>query len=92
MEHRSCYLIYDGDCPFCSAYVRLVRLRRLAGDVRLINARTPGAFLAVELPREFDLDEGMLLILDRKSFHGADAMNRIALLTGPSDVLNRAIY
>jgi protein-disulfide isomerase len=35
-------VFYDGACPFCSAYVRMVRLRKAAGEVRLIDAREGG--------------------------------------------------
>ena len=32
-------IYYDGDCPFCERYVRLLRLRRAAGSVRLVDVR-----------------------------------------------------
>jgi predicted DCC family thiol-disulfide oxidoreductase YuxK len=31
-------LYYDGDCPFCSRYVRWLRLQRAVGSVHLVNA------------------------------------------------------
>ena len=34
------YLIYDGNCPFCSNYVRFTRLRENIGSVDLIDALT----------------------------------------------------
>jgi len=36
------WIVYDGDCPFCSRYVRLVRLRDAIGPVALVNARDGG--------------------------------------------------
>ena len=33
-------IIYDGDCVFCSHYVRFVRLRETVGPVALIDARS----------------------------------------------------
>ena len=35
-------IVYDGDCPFCSRYVALVRLREAVGQVVLANARDGG--------------------------------------------------
>ena len=35
-------IVYDGDCPFCSRYVKLVRLREALGSVDLVNARDGG--------------------------------------------------
>src|SRR5690606_25765599 len=32
-------IVYDGDCPFCTSYIRLLRIRDAAGPVRLVNAR-----------------------------------------------------
>ena len=43
-------IVYDGQCPFCSRYVELVRLRQSLGQVRLINAREGGP-LVDELQR-----------------------------------------
>ena len=33
------YVVYDGECPFCSSYVKLLRLREAAGSIVLLNAR-----------------------------------------------------
>ena len=32
-------IIYDGHCPFCHEYVRLVRIRKVVGSVELIDLR-----------------------------------------------------
>ena len=52
------WIVYDGQCPFCSRYVALLRLRDSLGEVRLINARDGGPVVE-ELQRAgVDLDEG----------------------------------
>lgn len=81
-------VIYDGDCPFCSAYVSMVRLRSAVGKVELINARDGGPAVRDVLARGYDLDEGMVLIYAGNYYHGADCMNRIALLTSPVGPFN----
>ncbi len=88
-------LIYDGECPFCSSYVRLLRLRRSFGAVHLVNARDGGDLVAEVTRRGYVLDEGMVLVLDGKIFAGAEAMHRLALLStanGFFNRLNRAIF
>jgi predicted DCC family thiol-disulfide oxidoreductase YuxK len=82
-------IVYDGDCPFCSRYVALVRLREAIGPVTLLNAREGGPIVSNLQQRGFDLNEGMVLILDGQIFHGADCINRLALLSTPSTLFNR---
>ncbi len=33
------FIVYDGECPFCSRYVALQRLRESIGKVSMVNAR-----------------------------------------------------
>jgi predicted DCC family thiol-disulfide oxidoreductase YuxK len=83
------WLVYDGDCPFCSRYVQYLRLRQAAGPVRLVNAREGGP-LVDELQRAgLDLDEGMVLKLGGRYYHGADCIHALALLSSGSDLFNR---
>jgi len=85
-------LTYDGECPFCSRYVRLLRLRKHL-DLQLIDARQhPDAYRRF-LAEGMDLDEGMVLELHGASatqtFHGAACVHRLALLSSTSDRFNR---
>ena len=74
------FLLYDGDCPVCSAYVAMARLRQLYPDLRVINARSERT-LVVELRREgYEINDGMVLSLDGTIYFGADAMRMIANL------------
>jgi predicted DCC family thiol-disulfide oxidoreductase YuxK len=83
------WLVYDGDCPFCSRYVQYLRLREAAGQVTLVNAREGGP-LVDELRRvDLDLDEGMVLKLGGRYYHGADCIHALALLSSSSGLFNR---
>lgn len=82
-------IYYDGDCPFCSRYVRLVRLREAIGQVDLIDVREVHSARALVESHGFDLDEGMLLDYDGRYYHGHDCINALALLSSPSGALNR---
>ena len=70
-------IVYDGDCPFCSRYVALLRLRE-KHDVRLVNARQEPAFAA---RYGLDLNEGMIAELDGEVFHGARAVSLLSRLS-----------
>lgn len=83
------HLIYDGDCPFCSQYVRLTRLREALGPVALINARDQGPEQARAVALGFDLNEGMLLHFDGQDHFGADCLNMLALMSTRSGAFNR---
>jgi hypothetical protein len=78
------FLLYDGECPVCSAYVAMARLRRLYPDLEVLNARAePG--LVAELRRQgYEINVGMVLNLDGVVHFGADATRTIACLGGAS--------
>ena len=83
-------IFYDGDCPFCKRYVRLLRLRRSAGSVDLVDLReNPEA--RGDLERDgFDPDLGMIVETEGRRLTGAEAIGALALLSTPSDAFNRA--
>jgi predicted DCC family thiol-disulfide oxidoreductase YuxK len=86
------FLIYDGDCPFCSRYARMTKLREAIGNLRLIDARSSDPEVISARGKGYVLDEGMLLRLDGRFYHGADCLNRLALLSSRSTLFNRMSY
>ncbi|MGH8656262.1 MAG: DCC1-like thiol-disulfide oxidoreductase family protein [Gammaproteobacteria bacterium] len=85
----SAWLIYDGDCPFCSAYVKYVRLVDSVGPLKLVNAREGGPLVEEILKRDLNLDSGMVLKLGNQFYHGAECINVLASLSTPSGLFNR---
>ena len=88
-------IYYDGECPFCSRYVALVRLRETIGDVALVNLREDHGQRAALEAQGFDLDAGMVVDIDGERTGGADAASRLAMLStpsGPFNRLNRAFF
>jgi predicted DCC family thiol-disulfide oxidoreductase YuxK len=83
------WVVYDGQCPFCSRYVQLVRLRETLGQIKLIDAREGGPQVDEVRKAGLDLDEGMVLKLDGRLYHGADCVHRLALLSTRSSWFNR---
>ncbi|MDE0203717.1 MAG: DCC1-like thiol-disulfide oxidoreductase family protein [Rhodospirillaceae bacterium] len=79
------FLLYDGECPFCSYYVAKSQFEaRIGKPLHLIDGRgAPG--LVDRLRREgFDLEQGMILALDGRHYHGAAAMVALkAMSAGP---------
>jgi predicted DCC family thiol-disulfide oxidoreductase YuxK len=77
-------IYYDGDCPLCRSYSRMLHLREIAGRVGLVNLReAPEAverFRAVGL----NVDEGFVVEADGRLYHGPDAIHALALMTEPN--------
>ena len=83
------WLMYDGECPFCSRYVELVRIRDAIGPIRFINARDGDPEVDEIIQAGLDLDEGMVLKLNGQMYHGQDCINALALLSDPRGLFNR---
>ncbi len=88
-EDRSAWLLYDGNCPFCSRYVKLIRLRSSIGELELINARYPSEQLDEVQKAGLDVNEGMVLKFGQQLYHGADCIHMLALLSSPIDSANK---
>lgn len=86
------YLIYDGECPFCTRYVRLMRLRQAVGELRLIDARQGGDEVEDARRRGYVIDQGMLLCLAGEYYYGDDCLHRLALLSTRQGWFNRLNY
>ena len=86
---RDLWVVYDGDCPFCSSYVLLYRLREQAKRVHLIDARSAHPILDEVRSEGLNLDEGMAVKFSGRFYHGAAAMNILAILGSNGGVFNR---
>ncbi len=87
ISHARIY--YDGECPFCTRYTALLRLRESVRQVDLVNVREDVASRKVLEAAGYDLDQGMVLDLDGKRYAGADAMHMLSLLSTGSGIFNR---
>lgn len=54
-------IIYDGDCPFCTAYTKYARLRERHGEVDLVNARENPTLITDYAARGFEIDESFIV-------------------------------
>lgn len=86
-------IYYDGDCPLCSAWVRMRRLQAAVGPVELIDARSGDPRLDALRRAGMDLNSGMVVRHGDRLWHGAAAMQLLADLSagaGPLVWLMRA--
>ena len=71
MTREPLTIVYDGACPFCSSYVRFVRLKRNY-DVKLVDARSHRPQLDAYHRLGFNLNEGMVVEVGENLYHGAE--------------------
>ena len=88
MNHQKLLIIYDGACPFCSAYVSLLRLRE-SMQVELLSARSADERVDEFLALGYRLDEGMLVQVDGLIYVGSEAMHLLAIISNQHGILNR---
>jgi predicted DCC family thiol-disulfide oxidoreductase YuxK len=84
------YLLYDGECPFCSRYVARARIVAAAGPLALLDARLHPDLVRHHAAAGLDINEGMILHLDGQTWFGGDVLSRLALLSTRSDAFNKA--
>lgn len=82
-------IYYDADCPFCAKYVSFLRLKDAVGSVDLIDLRTNPEAKEGLISKGYDLDQGMVVDMEGKWSHGADAVNQLAMLSTPSGLFNK---
>ena len=85
-------MVYDGDCPLCSAYVMQLRLKETAGALDLVDARQHPETVKALDSQGYRLDEGMVVIAGDRVYHGSDAIHALALMSSRSGWLNRLNY
>ncbi len=84
-------VVYDGECPFCTAYVRLLRLKEAVAPVALVDARQRPDVIAEMKARGLDINKGMLAIYGSQVHAGGDAMTLLSLLSTRSGLMNRVM-
>lgn len=82
-------LIYDGECPVCTAYSCAVGVSPEDGALRRINARGDDALIRKATEAGLDLDEGMVVVHRGELHHGADALHLMAKLAPAKGIRNR---
>ncbi len=96
-ETPAIWLVYDGDCPFCSASAQMVRIKQAIGRLHILNAReAAGHPLMAEIAAQgLDLNQGIAVKFQDRLYHGRDALHLLALIgseTGWLNWLNVALF
>ena len=71
-------IVYDGECPFCTGFAKLVRLREQVGTVQIENARENGPAARACRAAGLSLDEGNAVLVGDRIHHGDAAQRWLA--------------
>lgn len=85
------FLLFDGDCPFCAAFVKMQRLRAAGVNLKLIDAREQPELVASFFQKGLDINDGMIMRVGDTIYFGGDVLHMVALMTGPAGPLNRVL-
>ena len=69
--------IYDGECPFCNHFAQLLELKSSLPEFEILDGRKNLALLSQLYKQGYDLNQGAIIINNKKIMHGADAINWI---------------
>lgn len=92
LEKADVLLVYDGECPACDNYCRVVRIREDIGRLVIVDAREDSPVMQEITAAGLDIDEGMVLKLGESLYYGSDAIHMLAMIGSRSGVLNRLNY
>ncbi len=73
-------VVFDGQCPFCRAYVASLEGREGNNPAGLhkIDARSAPELVAQLAAQNIDINTGIVLIKDEGSYQGAEALSLLA--------------
>ena len=92
LEAADVLLVYDGECPACDNYCRVMRIREDVGRLVIVDAREDTPIMREITAAGLDIDDGMVLKLGEQLYYGSDAIHMLALIGSRSGVLNRLNY
>ncbi len=84
-------VFYDGECPFCRNFVKLLRLKETTQTVALHNLRDVPKAVEWFARQGFDVDEGMIVTVDQQVFYGKDAVRILSEMSTESPLFNRCV-
>lgn len=78
MTPRGDYLLYDGECPVCAGFVAFGEFRRRHPGIALLDARHEPDLVASLRAKGYDVNDGMVLVIDGRLYFGGDASRKLS--------------
>lgn len=84
------FVLYDGECPVCQAYVALAQLKQRHPGLQILDARTQPELVAALRSESYDVNESLIVGIGPTVFAGAAATRLISQLGSSNPILSRA--
>ena len=84
------FVLYDGECPVCGAYIALAQLRTLRPDLQVLDARKEPALVAALRADGYDVNDSILVRLGAQVYRGGAATRLISELGSENPFVRRA--
>lgn len=85
-------IFYDGDCYFCTNFVKLLKLREAVGIVELVSLRDDTEDVRRILALGLNVNLGFVVEHEGHILHGAHAFHYLNTLTEPRNILSQMVY
>ena len=82
-------IYFDGECPFCSNYVKYLRLKRAVGTVHHVDLRNAKQKRQYFEELGINLDQGMVVEFNGQIYHGDQAVKVLASMSTRIGFFNR---
>ncbi len=72
------YLLYDGECPFCTSFSRFYEVKKALPNIEIVSMRDAERLKSLSLPQDLNFNYGMILVLeDGRILQGEPAFHLI---------------
>lgn len=86
------YLLYDGECPFCTKAAQYHQLKKAFPSLLLISLRDIDQLKMLNLPKDLNPNNGMVLILPGElPLQGREAFIALNNVLGAKSLFHRAL-
>lgn len=83
------FVLYDGDCPVCAAYLSIAQLKRLRPDLLILDARQEPALVAELRQAGHEVNDSIIVKLGPQIYANAAATRLIATLGSQNPLARR---
>ena len=86
------FLLYDGECPFCTNAAQYLEIKKAYPTIKLISFRDTSEIKKLNLPSELNPNRGMVLLLNnRPPIQGVEAFIEINKTLGKQGLIHRIL-